>query len=58
MAEAIGAYVNGDPRYLQSTGVVLALDGAVMTAVYSSGAIGRLLPEDIVGLATYARQHS
>jgi len=27
----------------------------VLTAVYSSGAIGRLVPEDVLGLVQYAR---
>jgi peroxiredoxin len=58
VAAATGAYVNDDPRHLQSTGFVLAPDGTVVTAVYSSGAIGRLVPEDVVGLVTYAKQHS
>jgi peroxiredoxin len=56
VAAAIGAYVNDDPRYLQSTGVVLAPDGTVVIAVYSSGAIGRLLPDDVIGLVKYAKQ--
>jgi peroxiredoxin len=56
VAEQLGAYVNDEPRYLQSTGFVLAPDGSVLTAVYSSGAIGRLLPDDVVGLVKYAQQ--
>jgi hypothetical protein len=35
---------------------VLASDGSVVTAVYSSGAIGRLLPDDVIGLVKYAKQ--
>ena len=58
VAAATGAYVNDDPRYLQSTGFVLAPDGTVVTAVYSSGAIGRLLPDDVVGLVQYIQQHA
>ena len=30
-----GAFVNHDPLYLQSTGVVLDLDGRVVVSVYS-----------------------
>jgi peroxiredoxin len=56
VAEQLGSYVNDEPRYLQSTGFVLAPDGSVVTAVYSSGAIGRLLPDDVVGLVKYAKQ--
>jgi peroxiredoxin len=58
VAGAVGSYVNDEPRYLQSTGFVLAPDGTVVTAVYSSGAIGRLLPDDVVGLVKYAKQHA
>ena len=49
VAAATGAYVNDDPRYLQSTGFVLAPDGTVLTAVYSSAAIGRLVAVDVAG---------
>ena len=58
IAAAIGSYVNDEPRFLQSTGVVLAPDGSVVTAVYSSGAIGRLVPEDVLGLVAYLKQHA
>lgn len=52
-----GAYVNPDPRYLQSTGFVLAPDGTIVNAVYSSGAIGRLVADDVAGLVRYIRAH-
>ncbi len=55
VAAATGAYVNDEPRYLQSTGFVLAPDGKVVTAVYSSGAIGRLVPDDVAGLIAYIK---
>ena len=57
VAAATGAYVNDDPRYLQSTGFVLAPDGTVLTAVYSSAAIGRLVPEDVLGFIRYTKDH-
>lgn len=50
-----GAYTNDEPRYLQSTGFVLAPDSTVITAVYSSGAIGRLVADDVVGLVRHLR---
>ncbi|MEV6374750.1 peroxiredoxin family protein [Micromonospora musae] len=56
-AEATGAFVNDDPRYLQSTGFVLDPEGKVVVSVYSSGAIGRLVPEDVAGLVRYLREH-
>jgi len=57
VAAAVGAYTNPDPLYLQSTGFVLAPDGTVLTAVYSSGAIGRLVPDDVLGFLAYIQSH-
>ena len=58
VAALTGAFVNPDPVYLQSTGFVLDPKGNVVVSVYSSGAIGRLVPEDVVGLVRYLREHS
>ena len=58
LAEATGAFVNDDPVYLQSTGFVLNPGGQVVVSVYSSGAIGRLVPEDVIGLIRYLREHA
>jgi peroxiredoxin len=52
------AFVNPDPVYLQSTGFVLDPAGKVVVSVYSSGAIGRLVPDDVVGLVRYLREHA
>lgn len=57
VAAAVGAYTNREPRYLQSTGFVLDPDGKIVTAVYSSGAIGRLVPDDVIGFVSYLRAH-
>ena len=32
--------------------------GKVIVSVYSSGAIGRLVPEDVIGLVRYLREHA
>lgn len=58
VAESTGAFVNPDPVYLQSTGFVLDPQGKVVVSVYSSGAIGRLVPEDVTGLVRYLREHA
>lgn len=58
VAELTGAFVNPDPVYLQSTGFVLDPAGQVVVSVYSSGAIGRLAPEDVAGLVRYVREHT
>jgi peroxiredoxin len=56
IAAATGAFVNPQPHYLQSTGFVLDPEGRVVISVYSSGAIGRLVPEDVLGLVRYLGQ--
>src|SRR5205807_8568836 len=53
--EATGAFVNDEPVYLQSTGFVLDPDGNVVVSIYSSGAVGRLVPDDVVGLVNYLK---
>jgi peroxiredoxin len=58
VAGLTGAFVNPDPVYLQSTGFVLDRAGRVVVSVYSSGAIGRLVPEDVIGLVRYLREHA
>lgn len=58
IAAATGAFVNDDPVYLQPTGFVLDPGGRVVVSVYSSGAIGRLVPSDVIGLVGYLREHT
>jgi peroxiredoxin len=58
VAGLTGAFVNEDPLYLQSAGFVLDPQGKVVVSVYSSGAVGRLVPEDVIGLVGYLRQHA
>jgi peroxiredoxin len=58
IADLTGAFVNPNPVYLQSTGFVLNPDGKIVVSVYSSGAIGRLVPEDVIGLVRYLRDHA
>jgi peroxiredoxin len=57
VAALTGAYVNREPRHLQTTGFVLDPAGKVITAVYSSGAIGRLTAEDVAGFVRYVKSH-
>ncbi len=58
VATATGAFVNEEPLYLQSTGFILDPAGRVVLSVYSSGAIGRLVPEDVIGLIRYLQDHA
>lgn len=58
IAEATGAFLNPEPAFIQSTGFILDPDGRVVLSVYSSGAIGRLVPDDVVGMISYRREHA
>ena len=58
VAALTGAFVNPDPVYLQSTGFVLDPGGKVVVSVCSSGAIGRLVPDDVARLVRYVREHA
>jgi hypothetical protein len=48
IAGATGAFVNDDPLSLQSWRVVVS--------IHPGGAIGRLVPEDVIGLIRYLRE--
>jgi peroxiredoxin len=56
VAATTGAFVSDDPAHLQSTGFILDPRSRVVLSVYSSGAIGRLVPDDIIGLVRYLRE--
>jgi len=58
VSQATGAFVDPERGFLQSTGFVLNPDGEIVVSVYSSGAIGRLVPDDVVGLIRYIRDHA
>jgi hypothetical protein len=58
LAAATGAFVTGEPVYLQSTGFVFDPGWRVVVSVYSSGAVGRQVPEDVIGLICYLREHA
>src|SRR5260221_14223232 len=58
VAAETGAFVNEDPLFLQSTGFVLDPAGRGGVSGYSSGALGRLVPEDVIGLVRYLREHA
>ncbi|MFQ5893484.1 MAG: peroxiredoxin, partial [Nitrospinota bacterium] len=46
----IDASINEEPLYLHATGFILWPDGTIFLSVYSSGAIGRLVANDTIGL--------
>src|SRR6478735_7357610 len=50
-------YCNAQLRAFQRASDKLAEDGAVLVSVYSSNAIGRLEPDDVIGFIRYVREH-
>jgi len=55
VSAATGAFIHDDPTFLEATGFVLNPEGRILTAVYSTGAIGRLLPDDVLGFVHYLK---
>lgn len=55
VARATGAYVNESPVCLQATGFILDSEGRILTSVYSSRAIGRLMPGDVLNFIRYLK---
>jgi peroxiredoxin len=55
VASITGAYTNDSPRYLQTTDFLLAPDGKILNAVYSSGPLGALVAQDAIGMVTYLK---
>src|SRR3954452_4438327 len=53
IAEATGALVNPEAGYVESTGLVVGLDRKVLVSLYSTNAIGRLVPDDVIGFIRY-----
>ncbi|HET7544528.1 MAG TPA: redoxin domain-containing protein [Polyangiaceae bacterium] len=62
IAEQLGVYYQPAsermPAYLHAAGFVLGGSGEVLTAVYSSGAIGRLVWQDVLGFVEYIKAHA
>lgn len=58
-AETIGAFYDAAPThtapYLQSTDFILGPDGKVVVSVYSSGAIGRLIWQDVLSFVQHLK---
>ena len=61
LVAATGAYDMKFPtrgHFLETTGFVLAPNGSVVNAVYSSRAIGRLVPNDVIRLVAFMKSVS
>lgn len=54
-ARASGCYYDPDEHYLHASGFILRPDGTIASAVYATGAVGRLRAEEALGQITYFR---
>ena len=52
----IGGYINEEPVYLHPSGFILRPDGTIVLLVQSSGAIGRLVANDTIGLVQHYQE--
>ena len=52
-SQRTGAFFDDAKGFLEATGFLLRPDGVVATAVYSTGAIGRLTAADTLGMIDY-----
>lgn len=57
-AATLGAFYEPTRRFLQSTGFVIKPDGTIAVAQYSSGPIGRLVWQDVVGLVQFYKKQA
>jgi peroxiredoxin len=61
VVEATGAYETHFPtrgHFLETTGFVVAPDGTIVNATYSSRAIGRLTPGDVIRLVAFMKSQA
>lgn len=57
-ADATGCFFDADDGYLHACGFILRPDATVASAVYSSGALGRLWPDQVVEQVEFFRKDS
>jgi peroxiredoxin len=57
-AAALGAFYEERRGVLQSTGYVIRPDGTIAVAQYSSGPIGRLVWQDVLGLVQHYKKQT
>ncbi|TAN26849.1 MAG: redoxin domain-containing protein [Actinomycetota bacterium] len=55
VGELLKGYINEEHRSLESSNFLLHPDGAIELAVYASGPIGRLAPEDVIDVVNRRR---
>jgi peroxiredoxin len=57
-AATLGAFYEEKRGFLQATGFVLKPDGTIAVSQYSSGPIGRLVWQDVLGLVQFYKKQS
>jgi len=53
VSAATGAFYDEDKGFIHASGYLLNRQGTIIVASYSTGAIGRLTPQDCITLITY-----
>ena len=53
VSSVTGAFYDEDKKFVHATGFLFNREGTVIVASYSTGAIGRLTPQDCLTLITY-----
>jgi peroxiredoxin len=54
-AQATGAFWNERGNHLHATGFVIRPGGKIALATYSSGALGRMMPQDVLHLMPFLK---
>ncbi len=58
IAAATGAFTNDEPHYLQPTDFILAPDGSILNAIYSTNAVGRITAGEVIRLVTFKKSQA
>lgn len=53
VSSVTGAFYEHDKEFIHATGFLFNREGTIIVASYSTGAIGRLTPQDCITLITY-----
>ncbi len=57
-AAATGAFFDAQKNYLHAAGFLLAPSGALGAALYSTGPMGRLLPDECLRMVAWLKQRT
>jgi peroxiredoxin len=53
-----GAFYEKDRKFIQPTGFLIRPDKTIEVAAYSSGPIGRFVPQDVLGLVRFYKSRA